>query len=48
MPIEDQYHTRFWDHDRTKYHMYTTGFFSSHLDKKFGFGFKDLEKMSVR
>lgn len=48
MPIEDQYHKLFWDHDRTKYHMHTTGFFSKYLDKKFGFGFEDLDKKSVR
>ena len=28
--------------------MYTSGFNHNHVDKKFGFGFEDLEKMSVR
>jgi len=28
--------------------MHMTGFFSSHVDKKFGFGFADLEKLSIR
>lgn len=51
MPIEDQYHKIFWDHEKTKYHMRTTGFFSKYLDQKFGFGMQDLEdldKQSVR
>ena len=28
--------------------MHTTGFFSSYLDKKFGFSFEDLDNMSIR
>ena len=48
MPIEDQYHKIYWDHEKTKYHMNTTGFFSKYLDHKFGFGLQDLEKKSVR
>ena len=34
--------------EKTRYHMQTTGFFSKYLDKKYGFGFSDLEKMSMR
>lgn len=44
----DQQHKIFWDHDKLRYHMYTTGKFSSHLDAEIGFSFDDLEHMSIR
>lgn len=44
----DSQHKIFWDHDKLRYHMYTTGKFSSHLDAQLGFNFDDLEHLSIR
>ena len=46
--MEDQPHKIYWDHDKTRLYMYTTGFMSSHVDEKFGICFDDLEGLSVR
>jgi len=46
--MEDQPHKIYWDHDKTRLHMYTTGFMSSHVDEKMGICFDDLEGLSVR
>ena len=46
-PIEDQQYQKYWDQDKTQYHMRTTGFFAAHLDKKYGVGYRDIDKMSV-
>lgn len=48
LPMKDQPHKIFWDHDKTRLHMYTTGFFSSHVDNKMGISFDDLEGLSIR
>ena len=37
-----------WDHDKTRYNIHTSGFFTSHVNKKLGFGFEDLDHLSVR
>lgn len=46
--MTNQPHLHHWDEEQTRYHMRTTGFFSKYLDKKYGFDFSDLEKMSMR
>jgi len=48
LPVKDQYHKTYWDHDKTRLHMYTNGFFASHTDKKLGVNFEDLEGLSIR
>ena len=48
LPVDKQYHKTYWDHDKTRLHMYTTGFFASHIDNKIGITFDDLEGLSIR
>lgn len=46
--MKDQPHKIFWDHEKTRYHMNTTGLFASHVDAQLGVGFDDLEGLSIR
>ena len=46
--MKDQPHKIYWDHDKTRLHMYTTGFQSSYVDEKIGVSFDDLEGLSIR
>ena len=48
LPVDQQYHKKFWDHEATQIHMKTTGWFSSHLDEHMGISFEDLEGLSIR
>ena len=48
LPVEQQYHKKFWDHEATQIHMKTTGLFSNHVDQQMGLSFDDLEGLSVR
>ena len=48
LPEKQQYHKKFWDFEPGKIYLKTSGFFSSHLDRKMGMCFDDLEGVSVR
>ena len=48
LPKDERYHVHFWDTEKTLYHMKTTGLFAGHVDKQFGFGFPDINNLSVR
>lgn len=48
LPLKDQPHKDFWNHDKTRLHMYTNGFFASHTDAKLGITFEEMEGLSIR
>lgn len=48
LPTKDMPHKIYWDHDKTRFYMYTTGFFSSHVDAKMNLSFDEMEGLSLR
>jgi len=46
--MEDQPHKIYWDQDKTRLQMYTTGYQAGFVDNMLGIGFDDLEGLSVR
>lgn len=48
LPAKDMPHKIYWDHDKTRFYMYTTGFFSSHVDAKMDLSFDEMEGLSIR
>jgi hypothetical protein len=48
LPVEDQWHKKYWDHEAGLYNIYFTGQHSVHIDAKMGVSFDDIEKLSIR
>lgn len=45
---EEMPHKIFWDHNKTRLQMQTSGYQANFDDKKFGISFDDIEHLSVR
>jgi len=48
LPAKDCIHKNFWEHDKTRLHMHTTGMHAIHLDAKLDMNFMDLEGLPIR
>lgn len=48
LPSKDRPHMNFWEEDKTRYNMYTTGFQSTYVDNKLKVTYEDVELMSIR
>ena len=48
LPVDQQYHKKYWDYEPGKFNLRTTGWHSNHLDALMGVSFEDLEGLSVR
>ena len=48
LPAADQQHKIYWDHDQSRFQMYTTGFPHQYIDNKYGITMEDLENLSMR
>ena len=48
LPANEQPHKTFWDHDKTRYNMHTTGYHAHFVDKMYQVNYEDLEGLSIR
>ena len=48
LPVEQQTHKKYWDHEVGEYNLKTSGWFAAHVDEQLGIRFEDLEGLSVR
>ena len=48
LPVEQCEHKNFWEEDKKRLHMYTTGMHATHVDDRMGINMENLEGMSIR